>query len=297
MEPVPFPVFEAAVQVAGQALYWRNSLRQIMRNAGVSENGYEKYSEASKYQIFRNVWDDLDRAGSPGRKVQYKLVAALADLEKADSKVPDLEAGNASIRNLRLLAKRENILVSPQDLAREQRRQAAALRAEEQYAKRAQLAQLSEIFNSLHSEPDTQKRGYAFEKFLAALFRWAELDYHGSYKTETDQVDGAVVIDAFTYLVEARWRKSPAADAELGGFAHKVERRIDATRGLFISMAGFREEAIGLYRRAKENRLILVDGADLAIILEGRLDFTDALRAKVNAASVQGEPYVSVASL
>jgi hypothetical protein len=85
--------------------------------------------------------------------------------------------------------------------------------------------------------------------------------------------------------------------ADLASFADKVERRIEATRALFISMAGFRSTAVDRYRHAKENRLVLLDGNDLTWILEGRFDFTDALRAKVRAAPIQGDPYVSVHSL
>lgn len=174
------------------------------------------------------------------------------------------------------MAQASNLLVSPEDLARAKRRRKAASAAEDAGVRRDQLAALHRTFLELHAESDRQKRGYAFEKLLTALFRHAELEYHGSYKTETDQVDGALTLDAFTYLIEARWRQAPAADTELGAFAHKVERRIDATRGLFISMAGFRAEAVDLYRRAKDNRLVLVDGADLAWILEGRFDFAEA---------------------
>lgn len=160
-----------------------------------------------------------------------------------------------------------------------------------------QLASLNDTFRALHAESDRQRRGYELERLLAALFRLDELEYSGSYKTETDQVDGSVTLDSFTYLVEARWRQSPAADADLGGLAHKVERRIDATRGLFISMAGFRKEAVDLFRRSKDNRLVLVDGADLAWILDGRIEFAEALREKVRAASVQGEPFLSLLTL
>lgn len=297
VDAVPFPVFEAAVRVAGEALHYKDSLKQIMRNCGVSENGYARYSDLSKYQIFRNIWDDLSSAGTRGRTVQRKLIVALANLDGPHNKAPDPAAGRQAIDDLRRLATQAKLLVAPEDLERQKRRQMAAAVAEQTSSKRAELAALNDTFRALHSEADKQRRGYALEKLLSALFRLGELDYHGSYKTETDQVDGAVTLDAFTYLIEARWRQAPAADAELGGLAHKVERRIDATRGLFISMAGFRQEAIDLYRLAKENRLVLVDGADLAWILDGRIDLSEALRAKVRAASIQGEPFVSLFTL
>jgi restriction endonuclease Mrr len=297
VEAIPYPVFEAAVRVAGEALHWKASLKQIMRNCGVSENGYVRYADLNKYRIFRSIWDDLDRAGPRGRQVQHKLIAALANLEAVDPKAPDPAAGREALADLRRLAQQADLLVSPEDFARQERRRAAASNAQEVSAKREQLATLLETFRALHSEGDKQRRGYALEKLLTALFRLAELDYHGSYKTDTDQIDGAVTLDSFTYLIEARWRKNPAADTDLGAFAHKVERRIDATRGMFISMAGFRPEVVGLFRRSKDNRLVLVDGSDLAWILEGRIDFAEALREKVKAASVEGEPLLRLMTL
>lgn len=297
MEPIPLSVFEAAVQVAGSALHFKSSLKQLLRNSGVSANGAERYSHLTKYQIFRSTWDDLDRAGTRGRKVQYRLITELANLDKPDTKVPDLAAGQRAIADLRRLAQQANLLVAPEDLARAERRKAAATAVAESTSKREQLAALNDRFQTLHRQSNKQRRGYDLEKLLAALFRWAELDYHGSYKTETDQIDGAVTLDSFTYLIEARWREEVAVATDLVAFADKVEHRIDATRGLFVSMAGFRPTAVDRYRRAKENRLVLLDGGDLAWILEGRVDFTEALRAKVRAASIQGDPYVSVHSL
>lgn len=296
VEPIPLSVFEAAVQVAGSALHYKSSLKQLLRNSGVSENGAERYSDLTKYQIFRNTWGDLDRAGMPGRRVQQRLVAALANLDKPDPNVPDVAAGQRAIADLRRQAQQANLLVAPEDLARNERRKTAATAAAETISKRAQLAALNKTFHTLHGQSDKQRRGYDLEKLLAALFRWAELDYHGSYRTETDQIDGAIILDSFTYLIEARWRDEVAVATDLAAFADKVERRIDATRGLFISMAGFRPAAVDRYRQSKENRLVLCDGSDLAWILEGRFDFTDALRAKVRAASIQGDPYVSVHS-
>ncbi len=297
MEPIPLSVFEAAVQVAGSALHYKSSLKRLMRNSGVSANGTERYADLTKYQMFRSTWDDLDRAGARGRKVQHNLITALANLDKPDPNVPDVPAGERAIDELRRLAQQENLLVSPEDLARAERRQAAVTAAAESASKREQLAALNDRFQALHSHPDRQRRGYDLEKLLAALFRWAELDYHGSYKTETDQIDGAVTLDSFTYLIEVRWREDAAVATDLAVFADKVERRIDATRGMFISMAGFRPTAVDRYRQAKENRLVLLDGGDLAWILEGRFDLTEALRAKVQAASIQGDPYVPVYSL
>lgn len=297
VEPVPYPVYEAAVAVAGEALHWKQSLERIVRASGVAQKTYDRYQHLSKYQILRNIWGDLDAVGNKGRIVQHRIVKALANLDAPDPKAPDRAAGARALAELRRLATEAQMLVSPEEAERQARRAAAADAANEISIRRERLEALRQEFLALHALGDKQRRGYAFEKLLSGMFRLSELEYRGAYKTATDQIDGAVTLDSFTYLLEARWRKERAADAELGALTHKVERRLDATRGLFVSTAGYRDEAVNLYRLAKENRLVLVDGQDLAYILEGRISLVEGLREKVRAATIEGEPLLRLATL
>jgi len=224
-------------------------------------------------------------------------VQELANLQGSEEKAPDQEAGQRALEKLRRVASMESVLVDPSEAAKRQRREGAATEREKASACATEMASLNSDFIELNKEQNAQKRGYGLEKILRELFRINELTYTGSYKTETDQIDGSFVLDAFTYLVEARWRKGLAMDSDIGAFNHKVERRLDATRGVFLSMNGFREEAVSLYQRAKDNRVILVDGQDLSLILNSRFDFIEALQEKIMAASVRGEPYQRLANL
>ena len=297
MDPVPFPVFEAAVRVAGEALHWKRSLRQILRDCGVSENGYARYQHLSKFQILRSIWDDLDKVGSRGRQVHHKIITALANLDAPDPNAPDPVSGTQAIAELRRLATGAGLLVAPDELEGQARRVAAATARADTDSRRQRLAELHAEFLRLHGQENRQARGYAFENLLTDLFHLEELEYNGSYKTELDQVDGALNFKAFTYLIEARWRQAPAVEADLVLLKGKVDRRVFATRGLFISMAGFRPEVVQFYRLAHENKLILMDGQDLAWILDGRIDLEDALAEKVAAASIHGEPYLQLSTL
>lgn len=296
MISIPLDVFEAAVRVAGDALYWKSSLRHIFRTSGVSENAATRYEQLSKYQAMRTAWDELERVGSRGRIVQKNIVQALANLEKPDPKA-DQQVGMRAIEELRRLAKRTQLLVDPEELKRQQRKDSRDAAAETRAFRTQRLANLRSQFQTLHGETNTQSRGYAFEKLLAELFRTYEFDFTGSYKTDIDQVDGALVLDGFTYLMEARWRQHPAVEVDLAGLSNKASRRIHATRAIFISMAGFRPEVVAQYRLAHESRLILLDGEDLALIFEGRVELPDALRAKTHAASVDGEPHLRLATI
>lgn len=86
-------------------------------------------------------------------------------------------------------------------------------------------------------------------------------------------------------------------ESDFSQLTGKVRRRIESTRGIFVSMAGFRLEVAQMYRLSHELRLVLVDGQDLALILERRVELPDALRAKVASTSVDGEPYLRLATV
>lgn len=296
MSTVPHSVFEAAVRVAGEALYWKRSLRRVLRTSGVAEGAVLRHEHLSKYQILRGVWGELDSVGARGLKVQKSIVAALANLDAPEAQA-DQRAGREALDDLRRLSQAHGLLVDPDEHARKARRDEAARQSEERNERERRLTDLSTAFTSLHQETNTQARGYAFERLLAGLFRMYELEFVGSYKTEVDQVDGAIQFEAFTYLLEARWRSQPAVEADLSQLTGKVRRRIESTRGIFVSMAGFRSEVTQLYRLSHEQRLVLVDGQDLALIMEGRIELPDALRAKVEAASVDGEPYLQLSTI
>lgn len=296
MDAIPHSVFEAAVRVAGETLYWKRSLRRILRTSGVKEAAIIRYENLSKYQILRGVWDQLDKAGPRGLKVQKSIVAALANLDGPEPQA-DERAGKEALVELRRLSQANGLLVDPDEQARKARRDETARRAEERDEREKRLSALNSAFAEMHRETNVQARGYAFERLLADLFRMYELEFNSSYKTEIDQIDGAVQFEAFTYLLEARWRSQPAVESDLSQLTSKVRRRIEATRGIFVSMAGFRSEVVQLYRLSQEQRLVLVDGQDLALILEGRIELPDALRAKVESASVDGDPYLQLATL
>ena len=65
-----------------------------------------------------------------------------------------------------------------------------------------------------------------------------------------------------------------------------MRRKIDSTRGLFVSVAGFRSEVLDEASDLLD--LILIDGQDLALILEGRISLIEALQLKLDKAAQQG---------
>ena len=135
--------------------------------------------------------------------------------------------------------------------------------------------------------PERQEAGYTLEDLLKDLFSLFEIDYRKSYRIPTQQIDGHFNFQGFDYLVEAKWRQDQPTEQELGGFKHKVDGKLESTRGLFVSIPGFRAEVISQFNSSGGN-LILLDGSDLNFILEGRLDLRDGLKQKIETAAQRG---------
>jgi hypothetical protein len=93
--------------------------------------------------------------------------------------------------------------------------------------------------------------------------------YRHGYRIDNEQIDGSFRYQSFDYLVEARWRAQPASESDLVALQRKVDKKLDSTRGIFISMAGFVPEAVSQFVRNAPANVILIDGQDLALILEG----------------------------
>lgn len=143
-----------------------------------------------------------------------------------------------------------------------------------------------------------QDRGYALEggDLLCRLFRLHDIRFEPSFRKGTvEQTDGFFVFDNFRYLVEARWRVAQPTVHDLSGLAAKVERKMKSTRGLFVSVAGFRPEVVA--EVATASSIVLVDGRDLMLILEGHVSLVEALRLKIDKASRESEIFYSLARL
>ena len=142
---------------------------------------------------------------------------------------------------------------------------------------------------------DPQARGYAFEKFLKAVFDAYGMSARASFRLRGEQIDGSFVLDEQTYLLEARWRNAQVDVETLRAFNGKVEEKASWSRGLIISQSGFTEDGLHAFGRGK--RVICMDGLDLHEVLSGRLHFADVIAQKVRRAAETGMAYVPVRDL
>lgn len=127
-------------------------------------------------------------------------------------------------------------------------------------------------------------------------FELFDLDPKASFRVRSEQIDGSFTFEGTDYLFEAKWEDTPTSRGELDEFGAKVSRKLENTLGLFLSINGFSDNVISALSGIGAP-IILMDGADLMAVLEGRIDLVTMLLRKRRHASQTGEIYLPVHEL
>lgn len=91
------------------------------------------------------------------------------------------------------------------------------------------------------------------------------------------------------YLLEAKWTNRKIDKGDLVIFNEKVSSKSGFTRGLFISYAGFTDEALSTFSNGRTVNIILMTVQDLSIALGRKLDLVTVLSSKVRALAEEGD--------
>lgn len=148
---------------------------------------------------------------------------------------------------------------------------------------------------------DTRKRGYALERLV---FELADLTFGtatSGYRFQRpsggeSQVDGYFVRGSDRYRIECKWLSTPADHNDIVAFSDKLD--VAGVGGLFVSMSGFTEGAIGRAREFRGQKVILLmDGSEARALFELQLNFDEVINQKRRHFDQRSEPYyVIVAS-
>jgi hypothetical protein len=214
----------------------------------------------------------------------------LKRLEDGEKKYADAVAALRTLR--KLVEPYRKLRDEKEDASR--RREVERAQAELQRAINEKLHELRTEFYQIVSLPP-QPRGYALERFLNGVFALFDIDAKAPFRITGEQIDGAFTFDG-EFLLEAKWQDEQTPLSDLDSFDKKVERKLDNTLGLFLSMNGYQDSAVGVHSRSRP-RMILMDGADLSAVIEGRISLPDLLRRKRQHAARTGDIFIGAYTL
>jgi hypothetical protein len=292
---LPFAVREAMIGTAQRAFWAKDPLLDLLRSAHVPEGLLTKYQREPKVTMMRSILQELDRYGSEGIATQQRVLQELLFLQAPHPSVENPVRGLQAIHDLRAAATAWDSHRRQADESHRQTRAVAAGRVQQAQTQHDALQALRGEFSAMvvgRSSP--QQRGRDLQVVLQDLFQIHGIPYRPPTRTTTDEVDGSFIYKEMPYLVEARWRSQLPGQTDLAGFHAKVEQRLRGTRGLFVSIPGFHADVVSVFDR-RGYPLLLMDGADLSLILEEQIGLAEALDLKLERAAVYGAIYFPLA--
>jgi hypothetical protein len=296
MKQIPFEIIQGMIQCFGRSFHYKDTVQSFFLKSGVPQSMATRNRELAKFIWARKLLTDLEQT-EEGILIIKRILTNLCNLKNLpDKDVPDRNAGLDALRELKTQALTHNLIAKKQ-------KESVATRKHIAEEKKLLLNNRAKRLENIYSKfkdgmvtENRQKAGYSLEDILKDLFAHFEIDYKKPYKLSTQQIDGHFKFESFDYLVEAKWKKDYSNESEIAAFKNKVESKLESTRGLFVSISGFRDEVIEQFNGRGAN-LIFMNGEDLVYILEGRIHLRDALTHKIDKAAQTGKVFSRLSDL
>jgi hypothetical protein len=297
------PAVLAPLQDALTAVYWFKPDLRTFLDAAVGDRGLVARIDFKqvKRQIVRDLIRMLDADQHRYFENLLNLLLAVADiqdpawLKRVEDGQQKYDEAVAALETLRFYVEPYRRLRSEAERVEQQmsvERELAAARI----VVAEHLKELNSLFESLRTL-NPQPRGYALEKLLSSLFKVYDIDTKGPFRIEGEQIDGAFSFQGTEYLLEAKWQEAPTPLEDLEKLRGKVNRKLDNTLGMFVSINGFAASGLKLFNQGARPNLILTDGMDLAAVMQDRIPLPELLVRKRQHAARTGEIHFSAWNL
>ena len=148
----------------------------------------------------------------------------------------------------------------------------------------ANIREVRARFKRVSRLADPQKRGYELEKLVFHLARlnlgFAKPSYRFSRGPQSmSQIDCYFEYRGDRYRVECKWKHEPLDVTHFATFRESLD--VFGVAGILISMSGFDVATIErAHEHRKEKAILLVDGDEMIMVFDGRLNFDHLLRVK-----------------
>lgn len=148
-------------------------------------------------------------------------------------------------------------------------------------------------FEDLTRSLDAQGRARALEVLVEDLFRQNHFTVtRNAGSAQPRQTDVFAWRDRDEYLVEVKWRKSPAGTPDIVELRDRLSRAPHSVVGILVSVGGFAVPAIEEVTRHRDRPILLIDGVELRSLFDGSVALHGLLHAKLRKLSVHGTVHV-----
>lgn len=260
----------------------------------------------NKYEIARTVIQRINEKGDSALRTRREVVKRVVEFEDFSTCWPNdqLKAKGLVGELRRVVNVKDSFTKMSNEREREKQERIKAREKEivEKCKRQEEIEKIKSDFYALFGlENEPQKRGKHLEKVLNALFSsygilvkedFKRVDPDGAGIIE--QIDGVVELAGHIYLVEMKWVKEPIGVEKLSQHLVRIYGRHDA-RGLFIASEGYADSAVTQCREALLQKTIaLISLHEVVRMLERQGDFVQLLSRKIQAATVDKNPYLEI---
>jgi hypothetical protein len=180
-------------------------------------------------------------------------------------------------------------------------RQASRLQVSSIPGRFQKFKDLSKRFRLVQGLADHQQRGFELERLFYDLANLTVGMAAPPYRIPhaeggMAQIDGYFEHRGYSYRVECKWTAQPIDRADVALFSDKLE--VVGVSGLFVSMSGFTEAAVGGARSLRGTKaILLMDGDEAQNVFNQLLNFDELMTRKQVYFYQRSEPYHRVTPL
>lgn len=291
----------------------KNDLLLFFQGAGMSRQVLDPYQQLlrtnksgfNKYHVTRELLTKLNEKGEAGLRVRRELLKRVVEFD--DFSVcwdNDRAAARGLVAQVRELVNvkdsftRMRIEKDEEKRRRIEEQQAAVNARQLRTTERQQVK--ADLF-ALFGEADAHKRGKALEGVLNRLFDSYDILVREAFTIKgrcgegvIEQIDGLIELEGHLYLVEMKWWNTSIGVGEVAPHLVRVFSRGGQARGLFISYTDYTDAAVAQCRDALSQGavVILATLQEIVSLLENEGEIKGWIKAKLNAAIVDKQPYL-----
>jgi hypothetical protein len=155
---------------------------------------------------------------------------------------------------------------------------------------------LKELLLNIEKLDNQQQKGYAFERYLIDLFNAFSLEPRTSYRTEYNQIDGSIILNGSTVLIEAKYKETPINKDPFILFSEKIENKSPFTKGIFITLTRPSDKTLE-YFNDKTSRFIIFTVEELYILCDQNRSLEEILKKKFRLLEETGRVFHHILQL
>ena len=307
----PPDLFDLVVQTIPLLNRSKSSVLLFFKGAGVNETIFADIKEIvrtdrgsiNKYDICRKILERINENSERHLRERREILKRITEFEafstcweKDQLKAKGLVAEIQKVINVKDSFTRMN---QEREREAEVRKKAYATKIQELQKHKENLRNLKNSLSALFTETNPQKRGKDLERVLNGYFREYQVLVKEDFKRTGDsgegiieQIDGIIDVDNTIYLVEMKWKKDSIGSDDIYAHLGRIYHRTNA-HGIFISASTYSPSGIIAAKEAqlKGALLVLFDLAELVRIIENEENFKAYLRARIQNAIIEKDPY------